>query len=240
MRVLEVCCDVDDVLRSVAPQWKASRLATGKRRERAGQLCPREVMTMLIHCHQSQDRTVKAYDTEPVQVHLNKECPHLVSSARVVALLPGMVIPLLADLQGRCGPCTGISGVDSTSLDVCDPTRMSQHRVCAADARRGTSSRGWFFGFTLHLAVNDQGELLACCLTPGNVDDRTPVPQMVKRLPGKVFGDRGSISAPLTHRLCEQGLQLITRRRKHRKNHLMHLSDTWLVRTRAIIACIID
>ncbi|GAC1561990.1 MAG: hypothetical protein NVS2B2_25460 [Ktedonobacteraceae bacterium] len=45
---------------------------------------------------------------------------------------------------------------------------------------------GWFFGFKLHLAVNDQGELLACCLTTGNVDDRKPVPSMVKTLRGKL------------------------------------------------------
>jgi hypothetical protein len=66
----------------------------------------------------------------------------------------------------------------------------------------------WFFGFKLHLAVNDQGELLACCLTPGNVDDRTPVPQMVQRLRGKLIGDRGYLSAPLTELLFEQGLHL--------------------------------
>jgi hypothetical protein len=99
---------------------------------------------------------------------------------------------------------------------------------------------GWFFGFKLHLAVTARGELLACCLTPGNIDDRTPVPQLVKRLRGKLFGDRGYISAPLTRLLFEQGLQLITRLRKNMKNHLMHLSDKLLLRKRAIIESIID
>ncbi len=68
---------------------------------------------------------------------------------------------------------------------------------------------GWFFGFKLHLAVNDRGELLACCLTAGNTDDRAPVPGMVKRLRGKLFGDRSSISAPLPQPLFELGLQFI-------------------------------
>ncbi len=93
---------------------------------------------------------------------------------------------------------------------------------------------------SLHLAVNDQGELLACCLTPGNVDDRSPVPTLVKELRGKLFGDRGYISAPLTQLLFEQGLQLITRLRKNMKNHLMHLSDKLLLRKRAMIDSIID
>jgi hypothetical protein len=173
-------------------------------------------------------------------VYLTSECPHLVSSTRFVALSPSMLVPLLAYLQSRYGACTGISFIDSTSLEVCDPKRIPQHRVFAADAKRGKSSMGWFFGFTLHLAVNDQGELLACSLTPGNVDDRAPVPQMVQRLRGKLIGDRGSISAPLSALLFEQGLQLITRLRKNRKNRLMHLSDTLLVRKRAIIESIID
>jgi hypothetical protein len=86
----------------------------------------------------------------------------------------------------------------------------------------------------------ERRELLACCLTPGNVDDRTPVPVMVKRLRGKLIGDRGYISGPLTELLFEHGLHLITRLRKNMKNRLMHLSDKVLLRKRAIIESIID
>ena len=99
---------------------------------------------------------------------------------------------------------------------------------------------GWFLGFKLHLAVNDAGELLACCLTPSNVDDRAPVASMVKNLRGKLFGDRGYISASLTQLLFEQGLQLITRLRKNMKNRRMHLSDKLLLRKRVFIESIID
>jgi Transposase DDE domain len=88
--------------------------------------------------------------------------------------------------------------------------------------------------------TNRLGDLLACCLTPSNMDDRTPVPQMVKRQRGKLFGNRGYISAPLTQLLFEQGLHLITRLRKNMKNHLMHLSAKLLLRKRAIIESIID
>ncbi len=78
--------------------------------------------------------------------------------------------------------------------------------------------------------------MLACCLTLGNVDDRKPVPSMVKKLRGKLFGDRGYISAPLlTTLLFEQELHLITRLRKNMNNRLMHLSDKLLLRKRVII-----
>lgn len=240
MSLLELVCDVDDFMLSFEPHWKAYQVQAGKQRERAGDLCPSEVMSILIHFHPSHYRTFKAYYIEHVQVHLTKEFPHLVSYPRFVALIPGVMVPMLAYLQSRYGACTGISFIDSTSLEVCDPKRINGHRVFAADAKRGKTSMGWFFGFKLHLAVNDRGELLACCLTSGNVDDRTPVPGMVKNLRGKLFGDRGYISVSLTQLLFEQGLQLITRLRKNMKDHLMHLSDKLLLRKRAIIESIID
>ena len=240
MSLLELFCDVDDFMISFAPQLRTMQLAAGQQRERQGQLYPSEVMCILIHFHQSHYRTFKAYYTEHVQVHLTSEFPHLISYQRFVALMPSVLVPLLAYLQSRYGGCTGISFIDSTSLQVCDPKRINQHRVFATDAQRGKTSMGWFYGFKLHLAVNDRGELLACCLTPGNVDDRTPVPYMVKGLQGKLFGDRGYISAPLTQLLFEQGLHLITRLRKNMKNQLMSFSDKLLLRKRAIIESIID
>ena len=81
---------------------------------------------------------------------------------------------------------------------------------------------GWYFGFHLHLIINDQGELLAATLTPGNTDDRKPVPEMAKDPMGKLLGDRGYISQALLNpffeslfeSLFEPGLELTTKRRK--------------------------
>jgi hypothetical protein len=56
---------------------------------------------------------------------------------------------------------------------------------------------GWFFDFKLHFVINDRGELLAVRVTPGNVDDRKPVVALVKRLFGKLFGDKGYLPKPL-------------------------------------------
>lgn len=70
----------------------------------------------------------------------------------------------------------------------------------------------WFFGFT-SLLVNDQGELLTCRLTPGNIDDRRPVPGMVQGLFGKLIGDKGYSSQALVETLLQYGIELITRSR---------------------------
>ena len=100
---------------------------------------------------------------------------------------------------------------------------------------------GWFYGFKRHLVVTDRGELLALCLTPGNTDDRRPAPRLVRRLFGRLFGDKGYISAPLAERLLvTHGLRLITKLRTNMRHQLLHLSDRLLLRKRALIETIVD
>jgi len=99
---------------------------------------------------------------------------------------------------------------------------------------------GWFYGFKLHLIVNDMGELLAVHLTTANTDDRKPVDAMTKDLFGKLFGDKGYISQKLFESLYERGLELITNIRKNMKNSLMKLEDSLLLRKRFIIETIND
>lgn len=150
-------------------------------------------------------------------------------------------MPLCVYLRQCMGSCTGISFLDSTDVTVCHNKRISQHKVFAHVATRGKTSTGWFFGFKLHLLFNERGELLNVALTPGNVDDRKPVPQMVKRLFGKIFADRGYLSKKLFAELLETfGIQLITKLKKNMPNRLMPLTDKLLLRKRAIAETIID
>ena len=77
-------------------------------------------------------------------------------------------------------------------------------------------------GFKLHLVVNDRGELLNVSLTPGNTDDRTPVPQLLQQLFGKVFADKGYVSQKLAKQLLNTaGIQLITKLKRNMKQRLM-------------------
>ena len=242
MSILDLYCSVDAFWRVFEPLWEREQLASGqRRRKRATRLHPSEIMTILILFQQSGYRTFKGFYTQYVQIHLRSEFPHLVSYQRFVELTPRVLLPLAVYLHSQMGRCTGISFVDSTSLTVCHNARIHQHRVFRADARRGKTSVGWFYGFKLHLGVNDRGELLAFCLTPGNTDDRQPVPRLVRRLFGKLFGDKGYISQALAEQLLvAQGLHLITKLRKNMRNVLMPLSDKLLLRKRAIIETIND
>ena len=242
MSILELFCSVDDFWQQFAPRWHQELLTSGLRqRVRLTQLHPSEIMTILILFHQSHDRTFKAYYIEYVQRHLHSEFPALVSYHRFVEVMPTVLVPLVAYLHTRMGHCSGISCIDSTPLAVCHTARIHSHRVFAGRAARGKTSVGWFYGFKLHLVVNDQGELLAFCLTPGHVADRHPVPKLAKGLLGKLVGDKGSLSQPLAQQLLvTHGLHLLTKLRKKRHNRLLDWSDKLLLRKRAIIETITE
>lgn len=241
MSLLELFCAVDDFCQAVEPEMRKQRLSDdSRRRERAGQLWTSEIMTILIHFHQSQYRTFKAYYTQQVQVHLHREFPHLVSYGRFVQLIPRALTLLCGYLFTCFGRCTGISFVDSTALAVCDNRRIHHHKVFAGLAARGKTTMGWFFGFKLHLVVNDRGELLTFCLTPGNRADVKVLPKLVARLFGKLFGDRGYLSQVLVEQLLAQGVQLITKLKARMKNRLMPLADKLLLRHRVISETIND
>ncbi|MBV9038180.1 MAG: IS982 family transposase, partial [Acidobacteriaceae bacterium] len=159
---------------------------------------------------------------------------------RMVELLPATFVPLCALLRHGLAPTRGIAFIDSFPLKVCHTRRIHSHRVFAGIAQRGKSSMGWFYGFKLHIVINDQGQLVAVQLTPGNTDDRRPVPTLTKPLRGKLFGDRGYLGQELFTTLWARGLQLVTKIKRNMKNKLLLLMDKLLLRKRGLIECVGD
>ena len=240
MSILKLFCHVDDFCQWLVTCENAKPLGVTRKRGPAPRLSLSEVMTILIHFHQSYYRDFKAYYTQQVCKHMRSEFPDLVSYTRFVELIPSALPAMCLYLRVRFGQRTGVAFIDSTPLSVCHNKRIGRHRVFAEVARRGKSSMGWFYGFKLHLIVNDQAELLAVQLTPGNTDDRKPVPQMTKNLWGKLVGDRGYLSQTLFEQLFARGLQLITPLRKNMRNQLVVLEDKLLTRKRFVIETIVD
>ncbi len=240
MSILKLFCHVDDFCQWLGTRENAKLLDVTRKRGPAPRLSLSEVMTILIHFHQSRYRDFKAYYTQHVCEHMRSEFPALVSYTRFVELMPSALPAMCIYLRVRFGQKTGVAFIDSTPLSVCHNRRIVRHRVFAEVAKRGKNSMGWFYGFKLHLIVNDKGELLAVQLTPGNIDDRKPVPQMTKNLWGKLVGDRGYLSQALFEQLFARGLQLITPIRKNMQNRLVVLEDKLLTRKRFVIETIVD
>jgi Transposase DDE domain len=240
-QLIAMFCDIDDFCKWFEPLYMRRLLQSGQRqRTRQTVLALSEIMTILVYFHSSHYRDFKHYYTEYVATHLRPYFPALVSYSRFVELIPRAVVPLCGYLHTRKGRCTGITFVDSTSLAVCHNRRISRHKVFAGYATRGKSSMGWFFGFKLHLMVNDEGELVAFRVTTGEVNDQVPVGRMARGLWGQLFGDRGYISRALHKMLWAQGLALITLIRQNMKPRLMRLWDRLLLRKRFLIETIND
>jgi hypothetical protein len=241
LQLIAMFCDIDDFCKHFEPIYHQHLLQAGHRhRRRQPELALSEIMTILVYFHSSHYRTFKHYYTEYVAVHLRPYFPRLVSYTRFVELMPRALVPLCCYVHTRKGRCTGLAFVDSTPVVVCHNRRIATHKVFEGWATRGKTSLGWFYGFKLHLVVNDEGELLAFCLTPGHVDDRRPVPKLATGLFGQLFGDRGYISQALHDALFARGLELLTKIRKNMKNRLMRLWDKLLLRKRALIETVND
>lgn len=239
--LVSMFCDIDDFCKSFEPVYNQHLLTTGQsKRRRQPRLSLSEIMTILVHFHWTSYRNFKAYYTKHVLVHLKAHFPHLVSYNRFVEIAPRALVPLCCYLATGKGPCTGISFVDSTALGVCHNLRIDSHKVFRGLAARGKTSTGWFFGFKLHLVVNDRGDLLGFRVTPGNVNDRKPVPDLAKDLFGKLFGDRGYIAQWLHDLLWAQNVERVTKLRKNMKNKLLPLYDKIMLRKRALIETIND
>src|SRR4051794_18189606 len=152
-----------------------------------------------------------------------------------VTLLKSVFVPLVVFLHSHLGTRTGLYDIDSTALPVCDHHRISRHKVFAGLAQRGKTSMGWFFGFKLHLVFNNDNEIVALKLTPGNVHDTTPVPALT----GKLFGDKGYIGQKLAEDLLRRGLTLFTRVRRNMKSLPISLQDKALLNARNMAETII-
>ena len=107
---------------------------------------------------------------------------------------------MLLNSHKRCG----IAFIDSTPLRVCTNRRIPRHKTFAQYAQRAKSSVDWYYGFKLHLVIDDNGELISFFISAANFDDRKALAQMAKFIQGKLYADKGYISKALKQSLKEQ------------------------------------
>ena len=243
MEQIAVFCDVDDFCKEYERYCMHSLMMEKQRIIPKTRMALSEIMTILIMYHLSGYRTFKWYYTKYVMVYQKKNYPDLVSYNRFVEIMEYALVPLvLYIVRARFVKCSGISFVDSTPIKVCDNHRIRTNHVFSEYAKMGKSSMGWFYGFKLHLIINEQGEILSFCLTSGNVDDRNEavMDSLTKEIFGKLFADRGYISQKLFENLLKKDITLITRAKKNMKNKLMDYYDRLMLRKRTVIESVND
>jgi len=239
-RLTEVFCEVDDFCQAFETQWQSYLLGSGAppRGPQPG-LSVSEIITLLLVLHSSGFKYLKHFYQGFALPVLRQWFPGMPCYEQFVILQQRAFVPLMFFLLSRMGKKTGIYYIDSTALPVCDNHRIHRHKTFAGLAERGKTSMGWFFGFKLHLVFNHLNQIVACKLTPGQVHDTQPVPQLTKNLLGKLFGDKGYIGNPLAQELLRRGLTFFTRVRKNMKALPLAMADKLLLNARNMAETII-
>jgi len=231
-------CLIDDFCQKFEPQWNKTLLSNTPRGPKCS-LSLSEIITILVLFHQSNFRTFKHFYFY-LQRNFLKEFPNLLSYNRFVYIKKRALVPLFAYLFNRRGKITGISFIDSTSIAICKNKRITRNKVFKGIAKIGKTTSGWFYGFKLHLIVNDKGEILSFLLTPGNISDIAFVEELSKGIFGNLYGDKGYISNSLFKKLYKKGLKLFTTLKSNMKNKFIPFIDKMLLRKRSIIETIND
>lgn len=229
---------VDDFCRGFESWYKKQLIGDGiVQRNRACRLSLSEILTILIAYHKSGMACFKYFYLTLGQYHRNL-FPGLVHYDRFVALIKRAFPALLCLLKSLQGEITEYLFIDATPMAVCHGLREKRHKTFKGLAAKGKTSTGWFFGLKLHLIINTKGEIVRLVITPGNVDDRKPVPDMMKDIVAKLIGDKGYLSKKLFQQLFEQGSMMITKIKKNMKNCLMTMADKLMLMRRYFIETI--
>lgn len=243
-KITEIYSIADDFCKVFDVELEKNSVSDGKKhRNKPCKMNAAQIITILIMFHSGGYRCLKHYYLQYVCTHLKHLFPEAVSYTRFVELESKYALHLLMFVKTvLLGTCTGISYVDSTPLRVCKSQRILQHKTFKGLAERGKCSMGWFYGFKLHLIINDKGEILSFMFTPGNTNDREPLscPLFIKNIKGKLCGDKGYIGQMLFENLFMNGIQLITKIKKNMKNVLMSTADKIILRKRALIESVND
>lgn len=245
-KVTEIFCLIDDFCKEMDQVMDQSSLVddTGKaRRKKPGKMSDSEVITIMVLFHLKGYRCLKHFYLNHVICHMRDDFPQTVSYNRFVELQKKCALPMIVFLQTCClGQCSGISFIDSTVIKACHQKREKQNKVFRDIAAKGRGTMGWFFGFKLHIIINERGEIIDFLITRGNVDDRQPLKDknFHDKVFGKIFGDRGYLGQDLFEKLFVDGIHLVTKIKKNMKNALVHIYDKILLRKRAVVESVND
>jgi len=100
-----------------------SKHQIGNRPKRKPQMCTSEVITIMVLFHFGAFKNFKHFYLYYVKEHMINDFPQTVSYNRFVELLQASALPMTLFLKTCClGKCTGISFIDSTSVDFASNT----------------------------------------------------------------------------------------------------------------------
>ena len=197
-----------------------------------------EKLFIVVLYHLEGFKNFKYYYKYAVEIKYKSLFKEVLCYNRFIQIIPNLLLPLSRLLQSLVGEARGIYFLDTTKPSICHSIRKKRNKVFGKIAEKSKTSMGCFFGFKLHIIVTDIVQIMAIKITKGNVDDRTPVAELTKKLKGFIYVDKAYIGAGLFKALYKRGLKLITGIRKNMKNYLIDLTDKKLLQKRFCIETI--
>jgi len=233
-------CFIDDFCKIYERYEQQKLIPSCKQRDRKCSMHLSEMLTIIVMFHTSYAKNFKYFYKSYIEYLHKEDFPTALSYNRFVELMPRLFMPLNILLHLLFGEETGLYFIDSTTIKVCHNKRRYSNKVFAGLAKSGKSSMGFFHGFKLHVVINDKGEFIALKMTKGNVDDRSPVPELTLKLKGLMAADKGYIKQNLFLQLYERGLKMLHGLKKNMPNKLMILTEKILLRKRNLIETVFD
>lgn len=238
--ITELYSFIDDFCKIYHEQEKQKLFPSQRTRNRPCSMCLSELLTIMVMYHTSYAKNFKYFYKSYVEYLHKEDFPNALSYNRFIELMPRLFLPLNILIHLLFGQETGTYFIDATTIKACHNKRRYRNKVFKGLAKSGKASMGFFYGFKLHLIINEKGEIIALKMTKGNVDDRNPVHDLTKNLTGNMYADKGYMKQNLFLNLYERGLKMVHGIKKNMDNKLMDLQEKAMLRKRNLIETVFD
>ena len=210
----------DAILESIRPLL--TRPTKGTPPIKKHKLSVSEIATLAIFRFYTGHRNWKDFYNH-IKTYHQKDFPNLPTYQNFIAAIDKLACFSAILLQGFMhffrththGEATKF--VDGSKLKVCEITRSLSHKVAKDYATKSKTHTGWFYGFRLHIIVNEWMEILGCKIASGSKDERKVLASMWDNIIGMIVADAGYIGKQWAEKAKEGGKVLFAAVRANMK-----------------------
>ncbi len=211
--IVEVYCLVDNLVKFLTPKIKKSLAG------RPGNLTTTDYVVLAIIKQQIGIKTVKQFYEVAKNAYAScfpafpsyQQFNHGIKSTFQFFIAISWILMQRVRRKGR-----KYHFVDSTPLEVCSNQYRFSAKLFKGLASAGKNMHGWFWGFKLHLIINDNMEIESLKITNGSASDISVLDKVfVEGIKGILIGDKGYVGEEKGIELAKNKLLLITKPRKN-------------------------
>jgi hypothetical protein len=174
-----------------------------------------EYLTLLIIKQESSIKTIKSL-YEATTNYFRDMFPNVPSYQQfdegINKTFPYLLVLTKIILEINKERPSNYSIADSAPLPICSNGHRYNLEIDLGLASSSKNLNGWYYGFKLHIIVNDRLEFVSLKITTASVKDYNALDEkMTRGITGWLIGDKGYICAKKAKELAKRGLFLLTR-----------------------------